>query len=181
MNIEVSVCWQQTDLPVLFNNPYTENYEAIDFFGKYGASYAADGSGPLFYPKNSLTTVTPANWVSGMNSLDTTIKEVSFVINGAANSSKNLVAQAAACRELEASWCIESVVVTSECTGTPLVWTDPATWGGSVPTAGQDVEIKADQNIVFNLGESPKFGLIKVFGCLSFLNDNSKDQTLHAH
>lgn len=73
---------------VLFNNPYTENYEAIDVFGKYGASFAADGTSPLYYANDSLTKVLQANWVSGNNLLDTTKKEFNFVINGSANSSK---------------------------------------------------------------------------------------------
>lgn len=66
------------------------------------------------------------------------------------------------------------------------MWSDPLTWAttanpaGAVPTAGQDVEIASGKNIVFNLAESPKLKLIKIVGCLSFLPDNSKDQTLHA-
>jgi hypothetical protein len=40
---------------VLFNNPYTENIEAIDVFGKYGGTFAADGNGSLYYANDSLT------------------------------------------------------------------------------------------------------------------------------
>lgn len=110
-----------------------------------------------------------------MNSLDTTKKELTFVINGSTNSSKILEAQSAKCRKNEASWCITAPTVT-ECTGTPQMWSDDAIWSsGKAPIEGQDVEIPAGKNIVFNLGESPKFKLIKVFGCLNFLTDNSKD------
>jgi hypothetical protein len=65
--------------------------------------------------------------------------------------------------------------VTTECTGTPEIWSDPATWGGTLPVDGQDVEIPAGRNIVFNLAMSPKLNMLKVIGCLSFLSDNSKD------
>lgn len=76
---------------MLFNNPYTENYEAIDFFGKYGGNFAADGTGPLYYPNGSLTTTTnQLDYISGMNYLDTTKKEFNFVINGSLSSKKNL-------------------------------------------------------------------------------------------
>ena len=98
--------WQPTDKKLLLNYPYTENYEAIDFFGKQGATFAADGTGSLYYPNTSLTTVAEANWVSGMNSLDTTKRELTFVINGSTNSSKLLEAQSVKCRQNEASWCI---------------------------------------------------------------------------
>jgi len=61
------------------------------------------------------------------------------------------------------------------------MWSDIASWpSGKVPVDGENVEIPTGKNIVFNLGESPKFKLIKVFGCLNFLTDNSKDQILHA-
>lgn len=57
LKIEVSSVWKPTDKNVLFNNPYTENYEAIDFFGKYDATFAADGTSPLYYSNTSLQTV----------------------------------------------------------------------------------------------------------------------------
>ncbi len=47
LKIEVFRVWQPTGKPVLLNNPYTENYEATDFFGNYGAIFAADGTGAL--------------------------------------------------------------------------------------------------------------------------------------
>ena len=49
-----------------------------------------------------------------------------------------------------------------------------------MPKDGDNVEIPYNQNIIFNLGESPKLKLVKIMGCLSFLTDNSKDQTFHA-
>mgnify|MGYP001329961503 CR=1 FL=1 len=49
MRIEVGMPWIPTDRNLLLNYPYTENYEVIDFFGKYDATYAADGSGPLYF------------------------------------------------------------------------------------------------------------------------------------
>lgn len=103
------------------------------------------------------------------------------MINGAASSSKLLEAQSVKCRQNEATWCLAAITVTSECTGTPEIWSDPATWGGSLPVDGADVEIPAGKSVVFNLGESPKLNMLKVVGCLSFLSDNSKDQILHAH
>jgi hypothetical protein len=186
LKIEVSRIWQPTDKPVLFNNPYTENYEAMDFFGKYGGTFAADGTGALYYPNGSLTTTLQANWKSGMNSLDTTKKEFDFVINGSLSSSKNLEMKSVKCRQNEAVWCVTAPTITTSCTGTVQLWSDPEAWKtvanptGTLPKDGENVEIPTGKNIVFNLGESPKFKLVKVTGCLSFLTDNSKDQTFHA-
>ena len=171
---------------MLFNNPYTENLEAIDFFGKYGGTFAADGTGSLYYANDSLTKTAQASWVAGMNALDTTKKEFNFVINGAATSSRTLEMQAIKCRQNEAVWCVTAPTITTECTGTVQLWSDPEAWktvanpSGTLPAEGQDVEIPTGKNIVFNLGESPKFKLVKISGCLSFLTDDSKDQTLHA-
>jgi len=126
-----------------------------------------------------------------MNSLDTTKNEFNFVINGAATSSRTLEMQTVKCRQNEAYWCSTNATIgfgtmITECTGTLQVWNDPEAWktvdnpSGTLPAEGQDVEIPTGKNIVFNLGESPKFKLIKISGCLSFLTDDSKDQTLHA-
>lgn len=87
MKIEVGLPWLNADKPIFFNYPYTENYEAFDFFGKYDATFAADGTGPLYYDNQSLSN---ANLLSGMNSFDVAKKELTFVINGAVNSSKNI-------------------------------------------------------------------------------------------
>jgi len=76
--------------------------------------------------------------------------------------------------------------VSTSCTGVVQFWTDPAAWkttantDGTLPKDGENVEIPHGKNIVFNLAESPKFKLVKIIGCLSFLTDNSKDQTFHA-
>jgi len=55
MKIEVANPWKSTDLNILFNYPYTENYEVIEFFGKYDTSFATSGADPLIYlPPQSL-------------------------------------------------------------------------------------------------------------------------------
>lgn len=41
MRIEIANPWEPTDFNVWFNYPYTENYEVIEFFGKYGGTFAA--------------------------------------------------------------------------------------------------------------------------------------------
>jgi len=121
-----------------------------------------------------------------MNQLDIPKRELNFVINGKTSSSKRLEAQSVKCRVNEASWCV-AVTASVECTGTAALWSNPDTWitatnpAGGVPTDGQDVEIPAGKIITFDLAESPKLGLLKVVGCLNFLDDNTKDQKLHVH
>ncbi len=51
-----------------------------------------------------------------MNNFDKTIKEIDFVINGAATSSRNIESQTIVCRDNAADWCKTAVVVT-DCVG----------------------------------------------------------------
>ncbi len=79
-----------------------------------------------------------------MNNFDNTIKEIDFVINGAATSSRNIESQTIVCRDNAADWCKTAVVVT-DCVGAQLLWSDPATWvtvekpNGTIPKEGEDV------------------------------------------
>lgn len=97
MRIEVSSVWEPTDRPILFNYPYTENYEYIDIFKSYASTYKSD-TDPNFYPGTTLNAATESTWLSGYNKLDTIRKELTFVINGSNSSSKNLEAKSAKCR-----------------------------------------------------------------------------------
>lgn len=120
--------------------------------------------------------------IAGLNKFDQTTKELDFVINGA-GPSKFIEADSTRCRYYEATWCIAATVAV-ECTGTPLLWSDPATWtqfGMPFPAAGADVEIPSGVIVIFDLAESPKLNLLKIVGCLRFLEDNSSDQILHAY
>lgn len=74
---------------MLFNMPFVDDREAIDFFGKYGGSYNADKDGSLYFPNKSLTDNAESTWLSGYNVVDNEVKkEMDFVINGKAASSK---------------------------------------------------------------------------------------------
>ena len=93
MRIEVSPNWKTTDKSLLFNLPYTNNYENIDFYGRYGAVYATESAkttGSLLYADGTLNTVLPAQWISGYSAINKDKKEIDFVINGAAGSSKTI-------------------------------------------------------------------------------------------
>ena len=129
-----------------------------------------------------MTTTAASAQKAGMNTFDNTKKEIDFVINGHADSSRTIESDTVACRTNDADWC-KTLVVVTECTGAQLLWSDVATWAaadgsGSLPIAGQDVEIPSGKIIVFDLAESPIFNLVKIVGCLQFLSDNSKDQHL---
>jgi G8 domain len=157
----------------------------IDFFGKYGATFAADGTGPLYFSNQSLESTPSTNWVSGMNQLDALNKELNFVINGKTTSSKTLEAQSVKCRANEASWCITAPTAT-ECTGSPMPWSELNSWVTAenpypdLPKDGDSVTIPAGRIIMFDLAESPKLKLLTIVGCLEFSNTNTKDQKLHA-
>ena len=89
--MEMSVRWSPTDKPVLFNLPYVDKREDIDFFAKYYPNYAVDSKTDKYFPNGSLTSTLPANWLSGQNFNDNmTINELNFVITGNSLSSKIL-------------------------------------------------------------------------------------------
>ena len=46
-------------------------------------------------------------------------------------------------------------------------WSNPATWGGSVPTAGQVVDIPAGKNVLLDV-DTPALGGLRIEGSLSF-------------
>jgi hypothetical protein len=70
MRIEVSNRWEETDKHVLFNMPFVDDREAVDFFGKYNGSYNADKDGALYYKNGSLTNNAESAWLSGYNVVD---------------------------------------------------------------------------------------------------------------
>ena len=97
MKIEVARTWKPTDKQILFNQPYTDNYENVDFFGYYNKTWTSD-TDPLYYPKTTLDVATKSTWLSGYNKLDMTAKEINYVINGKTASSKTLQANSVRCR-----------------------------------------------------------------------------------
>jgi len=156
---------------VLFNLPITSNFENVDFYGKYEAKFATDGTTPLFYANDSLFKNPQSSWLSGMNNFDKTKKEIDFVINGAAGSSRKIESKSVTCRANEADWC-KTLVVVTECVGDSKLWSDPTTWitaanpNGTIPKEGEDVLIPSGTIIVFDLETSPVYRLVKVVGCL---------------
>ena len=58
---------------------------------------------------------------------------------------------------------------------TEKLWSDPKTWAsGKVPAEGEDVEVPAGKNIVFDLEESPIFNYVQINGRLTFKQDKAK-------
>ena len=190
MRIEVNQCWLPADKSALFNLLYTDNYEAIDFFGKYSGVYETENqkaaADSLYYANGTLNTVLANAQVSGMNFVDPDKKEINWVVNGRKESSKLIESKSVKCRANEAAWCTGGVVAT-ECTGEQKLWSEPTTWitdkkpNGGVPVAGDDVIIPPGMIIVFDIAESPVLNLLTVIGCMPWLSDNSKDQHLQAH
>ena len=131
MRIEVNQCWLPADKSALFNLLYTDNYEAIDFFGKYSGVYETENqkaaADSLYYANGTLNTVLANAQVSGMNYVDPVTKEINWVINGRKESSKEIESTSVKCRANEAIWCTGGIVAT-ECTGEQKLWSEPTTW-----------------------------------------------------
>lgn len=89
IKIEVSERWTPSDKYVLFNLPYTDPREDIDFFTKYDINYSSANAMTYFIPNYTLDQSTYANWKSGYNYNDNTAKkELNFVITGNAAGAK---------------------------------------------------------------------------------------------
>ena len=186
MRIEVSNQWKPEDEYILFNFPFVDGREAVDFFGKYGGSFAADGESNDYYANGSLTNTARENWLSGYNVVDNELKkEIDFVINGRTESSKTIEVDGIRCRDGLSEWCVAAPTII-ECTGEQLMWDDPASWAygenpGKVPEEGENAVVPPGVIIIFNIEESPILELLTINGCLNFLSDGSKDQHLRAH
>jgi hypothetical protein len=182
MPIEVGKTWSENDFPVLFNWPYTDNFEVIEFFNVLGTNFATSGTNTAVYiPPNSLNSTAPANWLSGMSMFNKDLKELDFVINGKAASSRILEGQTTRCRYNNSPWCVAPVTNVA-CTGTTKLWSSASTWpNNKVPAAGDDVTIPSGTIVEFDLADSPILNLITVKGCLNFKTTNTINQTLRAY
>lgn len=60
------------------------------------------------------------------------------------------------------------------------LWSDPESWGGTLPAEGDDVEIASGWNMVLDLAETPVFASLTINGRLSFLDFNNTDIHLRA-
>ena len=175
MKIDVSLRWQPTDKYLLLNLPYTDNREHIDIYRSYNQVYATSSSTGLI-ADNTLQQSNYANWESGFNFNDKlTKREFNMVITGNPAGSRTLQLNGVRCRDNLVPWCAPPIPPTS-CTGTTKLWSAPATWpSGVLPADGDNVTIPSGEIIVFDLAESPILNLIKVDGCLEFLNTGVKD------
>lgn len=57
MRVEVSQMWKPTDKEILFNYPYTDSYEFVDFFATYNSAYK-DETDTNFYKGTTLDPAT---------------------------------------------------------------------------------------------------------------------------
>jgi hypothetical protein len=57
--------------------------------------------------------------------------------------------------------------VDTPCVGGGLLWSDPATWGGAVPAAGEDVMIDGDMHVILDVN-SAALGDLMINGTLEF-------------
>ena len=60
------------------------------------------------------------------------------------------------------------------------LWSDPESWGGTLPGEGDDVEISSGWNMVLDLAETPVYASLTINGRLSFLDYNNTDIHLRA-
>jgi hypothetical protein len=57
--------------------------------------------------------------------------------------------------------------------GPPVLWSDPATWGGAVPAPGADVTINATVHVVMDVNP-PRLGRVTILGRLEFQDSGAR-------
>ena len=76
--------------------------------------------------------------------------------------------------------CVNEVIVEGEIETTPRMWSNPDSWGGTLPVEGDDVEIESTWNMVLDIADPPRLNSLAVNGRLTFLNQEGLDIKLSA-
>lgn len=165
MKMELSNRWKSTDLGIYFIHNHTDIRAKMDVYT--GKDYIEN----MTLVNKSASTLQTGDFVFYN---DTPVRELHFYVNGK-NSSRNPVA-------FQAYRCVGSCLggIDVEVETTLRYWSNVTSWpSGVLPVAGEDVEIKAGWNMIYDIAESPKLDMLEINGRLTFLE--GADLHLHAN
>lgn len=127
------------------------------------------------FENNSIYTVPDyyktGQFVSYNDSTGRNFKELHFVINGK-GSQKSMYRNVLITGERCIGPCLMTTVASVAISKNYIYWSDATKWpNGTLPKEGDDVVIKPEWNMVFDLAESPVLRYLEINGRLSFKND----------
>jgi cell migration-inducing and hyaluronan-binding protein len=173
MKVEVSERWTPEDRDIYFVTNYTDHREAFDVTTKYGDRK----EGEKIEVQTLDDFLNDNNKICGANAFNGNYgKEFEFVINGKDSTRNKLLFEGLRCKEGK---CPEI----EDNDGIPLEdkyrkWSDPASWGGKLPKAGESVEIEATWNMLLDIPNPPALDSLVINGRLTFQDE--MDITLKA-
>lgn len=173
LTFRLSEMWQETDKSIEVIMPFFDVREAINV--SYG------GANGWLVPNNSIPA-SNADYYPGQNLIlnDTATRMAHLILNGRNRTTNMYTPTDIFLRGLQClGSCLGGVNTTGTRETTIRYWSNTTSWpNGTLPVAGQDVEIEYTWNMVYDLPDSPVFKVITVNGLLTFLN--STDTHLRA-
>ena len=106
----------------------------------------------------------------------TELREFEIVINGKDKTRNNLLVKPLECI---LGACKLDSVTDGNIPEVSSPWSDPATWGGTLPVEDDEVEITSSMWVELDLTETPRLKKLTVNGRLTFKDDSAK--TLRSH
>jgi len=170
MKIEVSEMWDTNDKDIRMIWNHTEKREAVNITSHYG------GADTILVNNNTLTTL--STWSSGDFQMRnaTEVREFEILINGKDATRNNLLVTPLECI---LGKCKLDNVDELDLPDKSSPWSDPATWGGTLPAEDDEVEITTKMWVELDLAETPRLKKLTVNGRLTFKDDAAK--TLKSH
>jgi hypothetical protein len=172
MRVEVSERWEETDLDTYFVTNYTDYREAIRITRDYSGDWDADE-----IPAMDLDAYLEGGLSSGASAFNGNYgKDFEFVINGKNPENNQLLFEGLRCKSgtCPAPVLNDGILLEEK----ERLWSDPTSWGGVLPKAGDDVEIEATWNMRLDVPNPPALNSLTINGRLTF---DDKDITLQAH
>ena len=142
---------------MVFN--FTESREAVNFT----SSGNEQNMNETMINKLTDELVTGDNWVRN----DTDTRTFEFVVNGKDESYSRMNIRPLLCIK---GFCELEAIEEVELEEGQRLWSDPESWGGTLPVDGDEVEVQSGWNMVLDLEETPKLKSLTVNGRLTFLD-----------
>jgi hypothetical protein len=169
MDIEQSERWRPEDKNIYLVHNYSDVRALMDV-----------NVGSQFFENHTLPNydISNADYKTGMNILKDDPKEFHLAINGKNNTRDNQKIRLKAHR-CDGS-CTAAIVV-APMENRTRYWNNSADWpNGTIPIAGDTVEVMSGWNMVFDLEESPILKMLTINGILTFKNDSQTQIHLRA-
>ena len=146
---------------MVFN--FTEKREAVNITTNYG------GSGSIQIENNTLAAGTKSGDYQLRNATD--VREFEILLNGKDKTREKLLVRPLECIS---GRCVAEAIEEANLPAKSSPWSDKASWGGTLPVDGDEVEIKSNMWIELDIAETPKLKKLEINGRLTVKVDKEK-------